>query len=124
MDSITLPAEVQSIARARSFVRDVVAGSTDDPGALVLMTSELVTNVVAHTGSEVTVRVELGPPVRVEVCDGTAATEAFRDMIAARGPDVPTSAQGGRGLLIVHDLASRMGLDEDGAGGKIVWFEL
>ena len=99
-------------------VHDVV----DDPDPVVLMTSELVTNVVLHANTEVTVSITRGPPVRVEVRDGAAATEAFRKLIGASAMPGPSST-GGRGLALVRALASQVGLEDDPNGGKIVWFE-
>lgn len=123
-EAIALPAEPQAAARARRFVAGVVAGYVEDTGALLLLTSELVTNVVMHARTDLSVRVGLGPPLRVEVRDGVAATEAFRELIARRPSAVASDSPGGRGILLVHDLAVRIGLDEDGSGGKVVWFEL
>ncbi len=56
--SITLPAEQGSVSRARAFVARAVADHVDDPSALVLMAGELVTNVVDHVGSELTLTCE------------------------------------------------------------------
>lgn len=86
------------------------------------MTSELVSNVVGHVGSEVTITFRDGPVVRIEVHNHEAATEAFRDLLhdSPRPPDtMPT----GRGLGLVRSLAARVGLDDDAGGGKVVWFE-
>jgi anti-sigma regulatory factor (Ser/Thr protein kinase) len=93
--------------------------------AIVLMTSELVTNVVRHANTEVRVSIDVGPPVRVEVHDHVAATDAFREMLRTRPGPGAVNADGGRGLTLVHDLASRIGLrDDDPLGGKVVWFEV
>ena len=90
----------------------------------MLLASELVTNVVRHAGTDVRVRVLNGPPFRVEVHDGVAATVAFRKMIAEPPPLVGTRSVGGRGLALVRNLAVRFGLDDDADGGKVIWFEL
>ena len=89
-----------------------------------LLTSELVANVVRHADTDVTVTVRVGPPFRVEVHDGVAATDAFRAMVAEPPPTADVSSIRGRGLGIVHTLATRIGLDDDPDGGKVVWFEL
>jgi anti-sigma regulatory factor (Ser/Thr protein kinase) len=99
-------------------VHDVV----DDAEPVLLMTSELVTNVVLHANTDVTVSITRGPPVRVEVSDGAAATDAFRELIGAPAMPRPSST-GGRGLAFVTALASRVGLDDVPGGGKVVWFE-
>jgi anti-sigma regulatory factor (Ser/Thr protein kinase) len=88
------------------------------------MTSELVANVVRHTESQVTVTVRPGPPVRVEVHDGIAATDTFRRLVSTAGRMPEASSPGGRGLALVRELASKIGLDDDPDGGKVVWFEL
>ena len=120
--SITLPAEPASVKRARDFVARAVADHVDDPAEVLLMTSELVSNVVGHVGSAVTITVRDGPVVRIEVHNGEAATEAFRDLLHYSPLPAKTSPTG-RGLALVRSLASRVGLDDDAGGGKVVWFE-
>ena len=63
--SITLPAETASVHRARDFVARAIADHVDDPSEVLLMTSELVSNVVGHVGSAVTITVRDGPVVRL-----------------------------------------------------------
>ena len=120
--SITLPAEPASVKRARDFVARAVADHVDDPAEVLLMTSELVSNVVGHVGSAVTITVRDGPVVRIEVHNHQAATEAFRDLLY-NSPRPADTSPTGRGLRLVRSLASRVGLDDDPAGGKVVWFE-
>lgn len=120
--SITLPAEPASVKRARDFVARAVADHVDNPAEVLLMTSELVSNVVGHVGSAVTITVRDGPLVRIEVHNHEAATEAFRDLLHHSTRPADTSPCG-RGLGLVRSLASRVGLDDDAGGGKVVWFE-
>ena len=120
--SIRLPADNASVKRARDFVAQAVADHVDDPADVLLMTSELVTNVVGHVGSEVTITVRDGPVVRIEVHNHQAATEAFRDLLH-NSPRPANTSPTGRGLRLVRSLASRVGLDDDAGGGKVVWFE-
>jgi hypothetical protein len=120
--SITLPAERASVKRARDFVARAVADHVDDPAEVLLMTGELVSNVVGHVGSAVTITVRDGPVVRIEVHNHEAATEAFRDLLH-HSPRPANTSPTGRGLGIVRSLASRVGLDDDDDGGKVVWFE-
>jgi anti-sigma regulatory factor (Ser/Thr protein kinase) len=120
--SITLPAEPASVKRGRDFVARAVADHVDDPAEVLLMTSELVTNVVGHVGSAVTITVRDGPVVRIEVHNHEAATEAFRDLLH-NGLRPANTSPTGRGLGLVRSLASRFGLDDDVGGGKVVWFE-
>jgi antitoxin (DNA-binding transcriptional repressor) of toxin-antitoxin stability system len=88
--SITLPAETASVKRARDFVERAVIDDVDDPSEVLLMTSELVSNVVRHVGSEVTITVRDGPLVRIEVHNHDAATEAFRTF-SSTVPGRPTN---------------------------------
>lgn len=120
--SITLPAEPASIKRARDFVARAVADRVDDPAEVLLMTTELVANVVGHVGCLVTITVCSGPVVRVEVHNHQAATQAFRDLLD-HSPRSASGSPSGRGLGIVRSLASRVGLDDDPGRGKVVWFE-
>jgi anti-sigma regulatory factor (Ser/Thr protein kinase) len=126
VESITLAPEPRSIGAARRFVQSQLAARELDASVAVLLTSELVTNVVQHARTELTLVVTVGPGVRVEVHDGVAATRAFREILARPPTSVPATSPGGRGLGLVSLLATRFGLvDEPGEGdGKIVWFEL
>jgi anti-sigma regulatory factor (Ser/Thr protein kinase) len=122
----TFAADPASVGAARAYVTDALAGVGEDVRwAAVLLTSELVSNVIKHTDSEIRVTVE--PPtriIRVAVHDGVAATQAFRSVVAGPPPAIEATASGGRGMRMVHELAQRLGLDEDPGGGKVVWFEL
>ncbi len=109
----------QAVAEARAFLAGVCEGTPDlDPGSLVLMLSELVTNAVRYGSGDATdVLVELSPgAVRVEVRgDGEPFTPP-RALPAA-------TATCGRGLMIVDALADRWGVD-GGDGRTAVWFAL
>jgi anti-sigma regulatory factor (Ser/Thr protein kinase) len=126
VESITLAPESGSIAAARRFVQSRLDAQALDHSVAVLLTSELVTNVVRHARTQLTLVLRLESAVRVEVHDGVAATRAFREILAEPPTAVPATSPGGRGLGLVSALASRFGLDDDpGAwGGKVVWFEL
>jgi anti-sigma regulatory factor (Ser/Thr protein kinase) len=126
VDSIALPPDMVSVAAARRFVYSVLVHRLSDPSVALLLTSELVTNVIRHAATDFTVAVTSDPGVRVEVHDGVAATDAFRDMLANALTDVPAKSPGGRGLGLVRALASRVGLDDEpgASNGKVVWFEL
>src|SRR4051794_16670206 len=98
--TITLSADVSSVSAARLFVAKAVP--SDDPRLmdLVLLTSELVTNVVLHAQTEVTLTVRTGPPLRVEVTDGAAAAEAFRELFLGPLPAMAPTQISGRGIAI------------------------
>lgn len=124
-ESVVLPAELTSPGAARRLVDSALASADAGVREVArLLTTELVANVVRHAETEVRLTIELGPPIRVEVHDGQAATDAFRQLIGAVPPHPPDGAAGGRGLILVHQLASRVGLADDPDGGKVVWFEI
>jgi transcriptional regulator with XRE-family HTH domain/anti-sigma regulatory factor (Ser/Thr protein kinase) len=80
-----------------------------------LLTSELVTNSVRHSSSswvEVAYTLGIGT-LRIEVSDQS------RETVHARTPDI----DGGWGLRLVGELATRWGVDRQPAG-KTIWFEL
>ena len=82
-----------------------------------LLVSELVTNAVLHSGTELELRATTsGPRVRIEVHDGSTAVPSPRhyDQEAATG----------QGIGMVEVLASAWGVQPAASGGKVVWFEL
>ncbi len=82
----------------------------------VLMVSELATNAVVHTASAFRVRViHDAVLVRIEVTDHGGGTPTVRT------PE--PIATGGRGLLIVQELAESWGVERS-EGEKTVWFTL
>lgn len=117
-----LPASPSSVATARQFVRRTLLewsrSNIVEPAAL--MTSELVTNAVQYSGTDVarrnTIAVRVLPTghgVRIEVDDDCTAAPVRR----AAGD------QGGRGLTIVDTMATTWGTHAN-QNGKTVWFEL
>lgn len=84
-----------------------------------LLVSELVSNAVVHAvaiSSREDLRLRLlrtGGGIRVEVVDGS------HDLPVRR----PVDVTGGRGLLLVDEIAVRWGTRSE-PGGKVVWFEL
>lgn len=118
-EKCVLPGEPRSVARARSFIEDVLGGSEEHPAVDVasLLVSELVTNAVLHASSavELTVRRQQGR-VRVEVADASPK--------AAQRRTYKEEATTGRGLEMVELLAEQWGVDTSAGGGKAVWFEV
>jgi len=115
--------DLRNVAVARNFVIDTIEDRVPDLELVLVLTSELVTNVFQHTTSPVALTVRAGPPVRIEVGDQAAATSAFRRLL--ENCDVPPPmALAGRGLCIVQAFASKVGLDIDPQRGKVVWFEM
>jgi anti-sigma regulatory factor (Ser/Thr protein kinase) len=118
----TLPCALTSARKARRWLAEAcdVLGVAEDCGTISLLGSELVTNAVLHGRSEVTVVLEAAVEdavvmLRVEVRDDNSQLPRFeqRDELAL----------GGRGLVLVSELADRYGVDSD-EWGKGVWFEL
>jgi anti-sigma regulatory factor (Ser/Thr protein kinase) len=117
--AITVTAEADSVAVVRHFVvaaRDLLE-STADLDLVALLTSELTANAVNLGAGEVTVTVRsIEGRLRVEVRDfGYGRPEV-------QHPDA-VDLGGGRGLMIVEQLADDWGIDEF-LPGKIVWFEM
>jgi anti-sigma regulatory factor (Ser/Thr protein kinase) len=124
LGSLTVPRRPEQVSRARAFVAGLAertgASATADTAAL--LTSELVTNAVLHTGSgtaggEVTVVVVHVP--------GGLMIEVIDDGSPDHGPQVQGDryASHGHGLFLVEQLASRWGFLRDMAG-TTVWFQL
>jgi hypothetical protein len=87
-----------------------------DPDVAILLTSELVSNVVAHTRSRGTLAVTCADGhLRVDVYD---ASESLPMIV-----DAPADAESGRGLLLVDTLATGWGFYRTPAG-KAVYFTL
>lgn len=116
----TLPPTAESATVARWLVTDLLRDIAD-PDALdtaALLTTELVSNAIRHTGDELTlsVRLESGM-LRVGVSD----TSHRRPQLVQAG----SRDTSGRGLHLVEALADRWGVDPDAHGlGKTVWYEL
>ena len=86
----------------------------------VLAVSELVGNAVRHTADSgrgtLTVRLSMTPRrLRVEVVDASTGRPAVKHP--------PVEAEGGRGLWLVSELATRWGVEPD-REGKRVWVEV
>jgi anti-sigma regulatory factor (Ser/Thr protein kinase) len=110
------PADLLAPRLARSALATTAIGipvEAFDTAALV--TSELVTNSVRHSHSEwVEVDIALGANVlRIAVSDQSSQT------IRPRTPDL----DGGWGLTLVGELASRWGVERR-SDGKTIWVEL
>ncbi|MFJ8149883.1 ATP-binding protein [Streptomyces sp. NPDC096094] len=115
--------ERRSIPAARAFAREVLAewgvrGRADD---VVLCVSELATNALLHgvpPGRGFLLRLlSCGDVVRVEVHDSGDGVPAVPQT------DVREPGEGGRGLLLVSELADKWGVGERDPG-KVVWCEV
>ncbi|MFJ6592647.1 ATP-binding protein [Streptomyces violaceusniger] len=114
------------VAQVRAELRELLRhwGGPGRADLAELLTSELVTNALVHTGhgAQITASLGDGPGarvtgrLRVEVRDFVSRHPTLRD----RPAEDSTS---GRGLLLVHTLADAWGVRAHGVG-KVLWFEL
>ena len=75
-----------------------------------------MTNAIVHTGTQVELALRLvGRRLRGAVADGSSRAPVPRQP--------GTSAEAGRGLQLVEELAEEWGV-ETAADGKTVWFEV
>ena len=117
--AITVRPESDSVAAVRHFVAFAqrVLGARADPDVAAVITSELVANAVDVAAGEITVTIRcLDACLRVEVQDHGYGLPEIQH-------PAPADAGGGRGLLIVDQLADEWGVQQF-LPGKIVWFEL
>lgn len=105
-------------AAVRSFAAEILRLWGCGPSAELacLLVNEVVSNAVIHTGTDVTVRMDLDPPcLRVEVEDGSP--------VLPEPLDITPESERGRGLFLIQALAKRWGARRT-AEGKVVWFEI
>lgn len=117
--SVTLPAEARSARNARQFVGRLLAetGHEQWRDAAELAVSEIVTNVVlhAHTPLTLTILIE-ADQLRIEVQDHNPAMPSPR-----RYDEEATT---GRGMALVAAITTSHGVRSLGAEGKVIWFTL
>ena len=116
---LELPRALTSAALARRFVSDTLAlwqlAALRD--AALLVTSELAANAITHADSAFRIQLSLtATTLRIDVVDqGDGAPE----------PQLPSSsAEHGRGLLIIDAMTAAWGIDKDADRGKVVWAEI
>lgn len=123
-NQVRLPADHQSVIRARRLVRTALHGTGLDDLIMdaVLLTSEVCENAVLHAGTSFDLELTVsGDEVTVAVTDhGSAALENHRARPTEPGSRATTH---GRGLLLVERIASAWGTRHDGTGHQ-VWFTL
>jgi anti-sigma regulatory factor (Ser/Thr protein kinase) len=121
---VEIPVQPEAVAMARDTVSRVVAERQSNERVLEdlrLMTSEIVTNALRHSGmrpgDSFSVAIEILPQrVRVEVADhGPGFDPRAVEPPAAEGV-------GGWGLFLVDKLADRWGVVKNNP--SFVWFEL
>ena len=115
-----IEADLTAVAPARRWARARVEDAGVHPALtelIVLLTSEVVTNAVAHSAPPVLLSLDVSPRrTRVEVRDSTVEVPVVKH---ARPTEV-----GGRGVMFVDVLSSAWGVERDGGGTKTVWFEV
>lgn len=115
---VRLTRSATAVTRARRWLADEVSRTPVDHQAredLLVMASELVTNVLMHTTSTPVLSVsEEGDRLKVAVHDDDPQLPLLR----ARAPE----RVGGNGLLIVDAWAAEWGVDRHDGNGKTVWF--
>ena len=127
MDCEPVPSSVRS---ARLFVVDRLQAWRCDElvDTVALLTSELATNAVVHTGQPYSVHVaRRGPGVRVEVEDRAEALPTPPGLIDLDAPGAMAEDDARlsfSGLSIVERTASAWGAQPVPGDGKIVWFEV
>lgn len=110
-----------SAAAARDFVRDSLAvlGCSVDWTAAILLTNELVTNVIVHTAVDRFEVAVLATPSRVRI--GVSDGDPARPVLQSPGPDDTR----GRGLAMVDCLSESWGVQSDERRrSKCVWCSL
>ncbi|MFI6451932.1 ATP-binding protein [Streptosporangium amethystogenes] len=128
------PATTDQVRGARTFVADILGDDHPLRDDAMLLTSELATNAVEHSARPIHAE-----PTGAGTADTTppefVVTVAFtphgvvitvQDPGSAQIPCVRTprpNATGGRGLLLVNELATRWGFHRDPTG-TVIWFEL
>ncbi|WP_448320737.1 SpoIIE family protein phosphatase [Streptomyces sp. CO7] len=112
----------ERIANARADLRQLMHdwAEQDHVDSAVLLTSEMLANVLMHTDADATLIAEITGTgalrrLRVEVTDSDDALPHKRDP--------GEMASSGRGLVLIEQLAQAWGVDPRG-DGKTIWFEL
>lgn len=117
---LSLPRDPASLAIAREHVRRQLHAWALPAlvEAAVLVVSELAANAVEHARSDFDLRLEVRDTraLRVEVLDRGHGSPDLRT------PD--RSAERGRGLQLVSQIAASWGVEAATGGGKMVWAEL
>lgn len=135
-ERLDFPAEPSSVRAARLFVVDKLQEWKCDDlvDSAALVTSELATNALVHTGQPYSVQVERNHSgVRVEVIDAGHELPRLREH-ADRPAGDPADDELGMlatdadrlfsGLRIVDSVATEWGSTVLPGRGKVVWFEL
>lgn len=114
---LRLPSTLGSAARSRRLVTEFCEDVNVETDDLALLTSELVTNALMHTGTSATRQVVVW--VRLDPSSLLVQVDDDGPGVPAELSAVEPGPAGGRGLQIVDALA-----DGWGSGAGVVWFRL
>jgi anti-sigma regulatory factor (Ser/Thr protein kinase) len=105
------------VGSARAFVRSHAPALPDETAdALLLLTSELVTNAVLHARTPLEVGITVG-------CESVLVT--VHDLDLTRPEQQPyVKREGGWGLGLVSTMSEASALEPHPDGGKTAWFRL
>lgn len=116
---LDLDSEPGNVRVARSFVANsLTLWDCEDPDRIIeLLTSEVVTNAVRYARGSIRLEAVLvdDSVVRVETTDQVPTIPVVQSS--------DSLSEGGRGLVLVQELAARWGVDSS-ADRKVVWFEV
>jgi anti-sigma regulatory factor (Ser/Thr protein kinase) len=122
LGSLTLPGRPEHVREARAFVAKALGELHPGLDTAVLLTSELVTNAVMHSGSRCA-----GGVVSILIMESAGG---LRIEVADEGSELSTPvvrgdafASDGHGLFLVQTLADQWGYLRDD-NGTMVWFWL
>ncbi|GAA1839829.1 ATP-binding protein [Actinomadura bangladeshensis] len=112
---IVVPVQAESIKAARDWVENVLEKWGQDAYVAKVVVSELVTNVLRHTGSTTA-------KVRLFQADKGTVVEVFdsSDVLPVAG-SAELLSEDGRGLAMLGALVKEWGAQPLGGGGKAVW---
>ncbi|RKE17156.1 SpoIIE family protein phosphatase [Streptomyces sp. TLI_171] len=115
--TLALSGDPALLRHARDFTRRTLTGwglaSLVEP--VVLLTGELLANALLHAGSPLQLRVFRGALLTVEVSDADSREPRLRP--------AGEHDEGGRGMVLINELAHRWG-SRATRDGKVVWFEM
>ncbi|MEU5993206.1 ATP-binding protein [Spirillospora sp. NPDC047418] len=112
---IVVPVRGESIKVARDWVGDVLEKWVQDAYVAKVVVSELVTNVLRHTGST-TARVRL-----VQADKGTVMEVFDSSDVLPVAASAELLSEDGRRLAMLGALVKEWGAQPLGGGGKAVW---
>lgn len=112
---IVVPVRGESIKVARDWIGDVLGKWGQDAYVAKVVVSELLTNVLRHTGSTTAT-------VRLVQADKGTVVEVFdsSDVLPVVG-SAELLSEDGRGLAMLGALVKEWGAQPLGGGGKAVW---